>query len=161
MRNFDEITTRNSKLYSRILISRVRDLMLDIRQTELAPYDVSPRQAFILEILFKLGHSATLTQLAKHNEREANTISVQMTKMEKEGLVKKIRKSAKSTLLTYELTKKGLEIYQQTKKQTSEKVIMSALSEEERQIVMALLIKILTKAEKYREVQLEQYRSLS
>jgi len=85
MRNMDEIGTRNSKLYSRILISRVRDLMLDIRQTELAPYDVSPRQAFILEILFKLGHSATLGQLAKYNEREANTISVQMTKMEKKG----------------------------------------------------------------------------
>jgi hypothetical protein len=37
---------------------------------------------------------------------------------------------------------------------------MSALSEQERQIVMAFLIKILTKAEKYREVQLEKYRSL-
>jgi DNA-binding MarR family transcriptional regulator len=155
MRNMDEMAVRNSKLYSRILISRVRDLMLDIRQTELAPYDVSPRQAYILEILFKLGHKATLTQLAKYNEREANTISVQMTKMEKEGLVRKVRKSSKSTLLIYELTQKGLDTYQQTKKQTSEKAIMSALSGEERQEFMALLNKILAKANKYRKAQLE------
>ena len=151
----DEITAKDSKLYSRILISRVRDLMLDIRQDELAPYDISPRQAYILEILFKLGHKATLTQLAKYNEREANTISVQMTKMEKEGLVRKVRKSSKSTLLIYELTQKGLDTYQQTKKQTSEKAIMSALSESERQEFMALLNKILAKANKYRKAQLE------
>jgi DNA-binding MarR family transcriptional regulator len=153
--NLDEIAAINSKLYSRILISRVRDLMLDIRQDELAPYDISPRQAYILEILFKLGHKATLTQLAKYNEREANTISVQMTKMEKEGLVRKVRKSSKSTLLIYELTQKGLDIYQQTKKQTSEKAIMSALSGDERQEFMALLNKILAKANKYRKAQLE------
>jgi len=153
--NLDEIAAINSKLYSRILISRVRDLMLDIRQDELAPYDISPRQAYILEILFKLGHKATLTQLAKYNEREANTISVQMTKMEKKGLVRKVRKSSKSTLLIYELTQKGLDTYQQTKKQTSEKAIMSALSGDERQEFMALLNKILAKANKYRKAQLE------
>lgn len=153
--DLDEIDAKNSKLYSRILVTRVRDLMLDIRQDELVPYNVSPRQAYILEILFKLGHRATLTQLAHYNEREANTISVQMTKMEKEGLVRKVRKSSKTTLLIYELTEKGLKSYQQTKKQTSEKVIMSTLSEEERQVLMALLNKILVKAKKYRKAQLE------
>jgi DNA-binding MarR family transcriptional regulator len=153
--NLDELAKKNSKLYSRILISRVRDLMLDIREAELAKYDISARQAYILEILFKLGHKATLTQLAKYNEREANTISVQMTKMKKEGLVTKVRKSAKSTLLIYELTKKGLETYHQTKKQTSEKVIMSALSEDELQKFIMFLNKILAKANKYRKTQLE------
>lgn len=116
---------------------------------ELAPYGISPRQANILEILFKLNHRATLTQLAKYNEREPNTLSVQMTKMEKGGLIKKVRKSAKSTLLIYELTKKGLETYQQTKLQPSDKVIMSVLSEEERQTFIAFLKTILAKAEKY------------
>ena len=133
--DLEAIIARNSKLYSRVLLTRVRDLMLDIRQIELAPYNVTPRQAYILDILFNLGHGVTLKQLVKYNERESNTISVQMTKMEKEGLVKKIRKSPKSTMLTFELTKKGLETYHQTKKQTSEKIIMSALSEEERQPV--------------------------
>jgi DNA-binding MarR family transcriptional regulator len=154
--NLEEIAARNSKLYSRILLTRVRDLMLDIRQAELTPYNITPRQAYILEILFKLGRKATLAQLAKYNEREANTISVAMTKMEKEGLVRKFRNSKRSTLLVYQLTKKGLETYHQTKKQTSEKAIMSALSEEERQQFMAMLKKIFNKAGKYRKMQLRE-----
>jgi DNA-binding MarR family transcriptional regulator len=152
--NLDELSVKDSRLYSRVLLSRARDLMLDIRQTELAPYDISPRQAYVLFILYHLGHKATLAQLAKHNEREANTISVQMTRMEREGLVKKVRQTTKSTLLMFEMTKKGIDVYHQSKKHTSEKVIMSVLSEEERQQFVATLQKIIHKAEKYRRNQL-------
>jgi DNA-binding MarR family transcriptional regulator len=153
--SLEEIAAKNSKLYSRILLSRARDLMLDIRQTELVPYQLSPRQAYILDILYNLGHKATLTQLAKYNEREANTISVQMSKMVKEGLVHKVRETTKSTLLRFELTEKGLEAYSYSKKQTSEKVIMGVLSEAERQQFIATLKKIIAKADKYREMQLK------
>lgn len=152
--NLDEISAKDSKIYARILLSRIRDLMLDIRQTELAPFNISPRQAYILFILYHLGHRATLSQLSKHNEREANTISVQMTRMEREGLVKKVRQTTKSTLLMFEMTEKGIDVYHQSKKQTSEKAIMSVLSEEERQQFLATLQKIINKAEKYRRNQL-------
>jgi DNA-binding MarR family transcriptional regulator len=150
----EEIAAKNSKLYARILLSRARDLMLDIRQTELEPCNISPRQAYILDILFNLGHKATLNQLARYNERESNTISVQMTKMEKEGLVRKVRKNTKSTLLIFELTQKGLETYHESKKQTSEKVIMSVLTEAERKQFIAGMKRIIAKAEKYRQAQM-------
>ena len=39
--------------------------MLDIRQVELTPYNITPRQAYILEILFKLGRKATLAGISK------------------------------------------------------------------------------------------------
>ena len=147
----EEVTARNSRLYARLLLNRARDLLLDTRQKELAPYYISSRQAYILFILYNLGHKATLAELAKLNEREINTLSVQMTRMEKEGLVKKVRELPKSTLLRFELTEKGIDVYKNTSKMRADKTIMSVLSEEECQQLISSLQKIITKAEKYQK----------
>ena len=144
-----EITEKDNRLYARLLINRARDSLLNARQKELAPFNISSRQAYILYILQNLGHKATLVELAEHNEREINTLSVQMTKMEKDGLVKKIRETPKSTLLRFELTEKGLEVYQQSKKMKTDKAIMSALTDEECSELISSLTKVISKAEKY------------
>jgi DNA-binding MarR family transcriptional regulator len=140
---------KNSSLYSRLLISRARDMTLNARQKDLAPFNVSSRQAYILRVLFQLGQKATLSELAKYNEREINTLSVQMTRMVKDGLVKKVRLTPKSTLLTFELTEKGLETYRQTSKMKTDRAIMGALSAAERLELIRLLEKVIKKAEKY------------
>ena len=70
-----------------------------------------------------------------------------MTKLERAGLVNKIRDTPKSTKLRFELTEKGLNIYQEARKIKSAKKIMSALSEEERQQLIALLEKIIDRSE--------------
>jgi DNA-binding MarR family transcriptional regulator len=69
--------------------------------------------------------------------------------MEREGLVKKTRESPKSKLLRFELTEKGMESYKASHKSKSINVIMTALSEEERQQLIGLLQKVIGKAEKY------------
>jgi len=51
--------------------------------------------------------------------------------------------------LTFELTEKGLSIYQAANKMKLEKAIMSALSKEECQQFTSMLKKLLSKAEKY------------
>jgi DNA-binding MarR family transcriptional regulator len=140
---------KNSSLYARLLISRARDMTLNARQKDLAPFNVSSRQAYILRVLFQLGHKATLTELAKHNEREVNTLSVQMTRMVEDGLVKKVRKTPKSTLLSFELTEKGLETYKQTSKMKTDRAILGALTAAERSQLVKLLEKVIKKAEKY------------
>ena len=110
----EEITARNRSCYARFLIGKARHLMLNARQKELAPYRLS-RQAYILYILFHLGQKATLATLAKDSDREINTIFLQMTTLEKDGLVKKIREVPKSRLLRFELTEKGLDYYHSVK----------------------------------------------
>jgi DNA-binding MarR family transcriptional regulator len=144
-----EITENDDRLQARLLINRARDMLLNARQKELAPYNISSRQAYILHILNILGHKATLVELAEYNEREINTLSVQMTKMEKDGLVKKVRETPKSTLLRFELTEKGQGIYNQSKKMKSDKAIMSALSDDECSELIVSLTKIIKKAAKY------------
>lgn len=124
--------------------------MIKARQKELQPYHITPQQGVILAFLYNLGHKATLSELAKHTGKGANTISPQMTALERDGLVKKEREVPKSTLLSFELTGKGREICQYTMKVKSADAIMSVLSEDECRQLIAMLQKIIKQAKKYK-----------
>jgi DNA-binding MarR family transcriptional regulator len=119
------------------------------RQNELNPYDISPRQATMLFTLHSLGHKSTLAELSKNSDRQINTLSQQITRMEKNGLVRKVRQTPKSALINFELTEKGSEIYNKSIEESSVEQIMSILTESERQQLILLLKKIATAAEKY------------
>jgi len=144
----EETTATDDSAYARYLVSKARFVMMKARQKELAPFEISARQVFIMDIIFNLGHKVTLTELAQYSDRGIGTISVQLTKMESEGLIRKDRKNPGSTLLKFELTKKGLDIYHSCRKLTGTKAIMSVLSEEERKQFIIMLEKIIKKAEK-------------
>lgn len=142
-------TTKNSYLYSRFLIGKARQFFVTARQQELVSYQISPRQAHVLTLIDYLGDKATFTELAERTERNTSTLFVQMTKLENDGLVVKIKDTPKSNKVRFELTEKGLAICGDIKKIKSAKVIMSALSEEERQQLISLLKKVINQAEKY------------
>lgn len=143
----EEIISRNSSMYSRYLISKVRHYMNRSRQKELNTYNISPGQARILFILFNLGHKPSLTELSKHTDRQINTLSQLITKMEKNGLVRKVRETPKSSLISFEITKKGIETYQNSAKANSVDKTMSVLTEDERQQLISLLKKVAAAAE--------------
>ena len=150
----EEIISQNSSVYAVHLIGKVRHLMFWVRQKELAPFKISPRQAYVLFLLNNLGHKATLAELAKHTDRGISALSIQMTRMEKDGLVTKVRENPKSALLVYELTEKGLNVYQNSNKNITDKTIMAVLSEEERKQLISTLNKLVRKIEKYKKVNL-------
>jgi DNA-binding MarR family transcriptional regulator len=147
-----KIVPQNSCEYSRYLIGKARIVMFRARKKELAPYHISPRQANILYILHNLGHKATLLELSHHADRKINTISIQMTRMERDGLVTKTREIPNSTLLKFELTEKGVDTYKNCKKLRSVKEIMSVLSKDKRNQLISMLETIISKAEKYQSV---------
>jgi DNA-binding MarR family transcriptional regulator len=74
---------------------------------------------------------------------------MQMMRMEKDGLVRKTRETPKSTLLSFELTEKGQQICKDIYKVVSDKLIISVLSEAERQQMISMLNRIIDAAEKY------------
>ena len=143
------VPSKDSILYSRLLIGKTRHLLVTARQKELDLYHISPRQASVLTFIHNLGDKANLVELAKLTDKNTNTLSIYMTRMENYGLVKKIRDSPKSTKLRFELTEKGLNIFKDIKKIKSIKMIMSALSDEERQQLISLLEKIVNRAQQY------------
>ena len=98
MDSMDEITAKDSSLYARLLLGRARHLMVKARQKELIPYHLSPRQAVILTFIKSLGDKAYLSEIAKHTKRNINTLSIQMTRLVNDGLVKKVRAPLKPDL---------------------------------------------------------------
>jgi DNA-binding MarR family transcriptional regulator len=145
----EDMVSGDSSLYSRYLLGRARHFIDKAREKELAPYHISPRQATTLFIIYHLGQKATLAELARQTERGINTLSPQMTILEKDGFVKKVRETPKSNRLSYILTYKGLKTYELTNKPKAIKKILSVLTEDERQQLISMMKKIINKAEKY------------
>jgi DNA-binding MarR family transcriptional regulator len=145
----EKTISENSCNYGRYLMGEARHLMLQTRKKELAQYHVTPQQSYIICIIYTL-HKTTLTELARVTNRGINTLSSVMTTMERDGLVKKTREKPKSTLLSFELTEKGLDAYNRGNNSKATQTIMSVLSEEERQQLISMLKRIIAKAKKYK-----------
>jgi DNA-binding MarR family transcriptional regulator len=88
-----EIASHDSSADASLLMDRSRHLMLNARQKEMAPYHISPQQAYLLSILYRIGHKATLLELSRYINIRIATLSVEIIKMEKDGLVKKTRET--------------------------------------------------------------------
>ena len=141
-----EIESIEKDMYLWTLVARVRHQMLRARQKELAPYNITPRQAHVLRVIHDLGNRATLKDVSTYVFREIHSISAQTSRMEKKGFIKKIRDKPGTTTTRFELTEKGLEVYKSSMKRDSIRIIMSALSEEEREGLSLYLDKILAKS---------------
>ena len=148
-RKIEEEISRNSYFYSRYLMGEARHVMLQARKKELAQYRVTPQQSYIIFIIYTL-KKTTLNELAQVTNRGINTLSSEMTTLERDGLVKKTREKPKSTLLSFELTEKGTLVYKSSNKGKATTKIMSVLTEEERQQLITMLLKIIDKAKKYK-----------
>jgi hypothetical protein len=54
--------SKNSSKYAWHLIGKASHLLFWVRQRELTPYNILPRQAYILSLLYNLDHKATLDE---------------------------------------------------------------------------------------------------
>jgi len=149
-----EIISQDSGLFARYLIGKARHSLLLARQKELSSHNISPRQANVVFVLSSLGNKATLAELAKYTDRGVSALSVQLTRMEKDGIVKKYRENPKSALLQFELTEKGLSIVKETNDKKAYKTIMSVLSEKQLQQLISMLQEVIQASEKYQSEQL-------
>ena len=132
------------------LIGRANHSILLLRQRELRKHHIPVRQLLVLSTVKDLGSMATLAEVAKQLEREPNVISLQTAIMEKDGLIKRIKNTPKSNLLKLELTEKGWDIINASRRSKSIISIFSSLSGEEREQLESILNKIWLKAQKTR-----------
>jgi DNA-binding MarR family transcriptional regulator len=132
------------------LISRANHSILVHRQRELRKNLIPVRQLWVLIAIKELGTTATLAEVAKQLERETSVISSQTKLMEKDGLIKRIKNTPKSNLLTLELTKKGRDIIKANSHSESIQKILGSLSQDERQQLGSILNKVIIKSQKYR-----------
>ena len=143
MKNFS-LTDQDFNLWW--LLVQTRDAILKARRKELRQYNVSGRNAATLFIIQSLGDNATPAEISRWLLREPHSISEILNRMEKQGLVRKIRDLARKNMVRVVLTEKGLEAYFQSTKLESVRKIMSSLFEEERQQLRSSLLTLRNKA---------------
>jgi len=132
-----------------LLIGKVSHLIMLVRQRELNQYHIPVQQTHVLRTINELGENATLAELAKQVEREIHVISRQAVGMEKEGLIKRVKKSPKSKLLRLELTEKGQEMAKVSRQSEVINTIFSSLSAEQRDQLESILTVISARAEEF------------
>ena len=142
-------TIHETGTYLHHLFGRLSHQLLLARQKELNQYNIPVRQSYILRIIKDFGEEATIYKLAQQAERKNHVISKQTTRMENNGLIKKVKSKNKSNILKLELTEKGFDMVNLTKQNKSIEEIFSSISSEERQQLDSILNKLLIKVIEY------------
>ncbi len=121
------------------LLNQTTETIFRARQKELDQFNISTSQGAVLFITRALGEKATISEISRWLLRKPHTVSEIASRMEKRGLLKKTRGPKRKSIIKVSLTPKGLEVYRKSKKRQSFRNIISSLSLEERQQMMAYL----------------------
>ena len=134
----------NYKLW--VLLAQTREAMLKSRQKELGRYNISPRQNAVLLFLQVAGDKATPAEISRGLFRESHTISEILSRMEKQGLLKRVKDLTRKNLVRVELTEQGRDTCIRSTRRESIHKILSVLSSEERQQLELYLRRLRDKA---------------
>ncbi len=127
------------------LLDRTRGTIFKAVELELGQCGVSSPQVKVMHILAQADGAMTLGDLASATVRELNSISTLTSRMQKKGLVKRVKKPGEDKAYVT-LTEKGKDIYNNTVTEQSIYLIYDALSDEEKTELSVLLKKLQSKA---------------
>ena len=125
-----------------LLFGQTRHALLRVRHKELAQYNIPARQSVLLFIIQTIGDKATPSEIARRLLREPHSISEQLSRMDKAGLVRRSKDLDRKNMVRVTLTDKGREAYYHASKRESIHRLMSSLSKEERQKFRSYLLKL-------------------
>lgn len=125
-----------------LLLAQTRDRIMKVRRREMHQYGINPARGAVLFLAHNMGEKATLAEMARQLLRTSHSTSELVTRMEKEGLLRKIKDLDRKNLVRVALTKKGREIYNHQLNYESIQRIMSRLSEEDRRCLRSCLLKL-------------------
>ena len=127
------------------LLDSTRETIQKAIKMELAQYQMSQSQVKVMHMLAQSEEGLTPGQLSESAIRELNSITTLVNRMQKKGLVTKVKKDGDNKTYVV-LTDKGLDIYNNTVTERSITLIFDTLSNEEKYQLTVLLSKLQTKA---------------
>ena len=139
-----------------LLLNRTRHLIIKARQRELRQHGLSIRNSAVVQTVARLGHLSTPVKIARQLLLERHTISEQLARMEKLGLIRKVKDLGRKNLLRIELTEEGHEASRKSAKRKSTTAIMSALTPEEQTELWYLLSKLHVRAMKHLRLKMKK-----
>jgi len=127
------------------LLDSTRETIQKAVNMELAQYQMSLSQVKVMHMLAQSEEGLTPGQLSESAIRELNSITTLVNRMQKKGLVTKVKKDGDQKTYVI-LTDKGLDIYNNTVTERSITLIFDTLSDDEKKQLTTLLSKLQTKA---------------
>ena len=138
---FDLSASNGLQVFS--LLGTTYNAMLRARKNELEPMGVSLRQSTVLWGLKSVGRPMTVAEVSQIVDRDHQTTSQLLRRMEKAGLVERRKGSHKRSKITIVLTPKGEEVYDQSfEKYKIHDEIVSCLSPEEQNNLKSYLTRL-------------------
>ena len=125
-----------------VLLHQAKDAVFKAREKELSQYGISAMEAAALFIIQAIGDKATPAEISRWIFREHHTVTALLSRMEKKGLITKVKDLDRKNLWRVSLTEKGQDAYRQSLNRESIHAAMSPLSENERQQLGSYLRKV-------------------
>ena len=129
-----------------VLLSQAAHTALRAREKELDQYGVSAIEAAVLFIIQAIGDRATPAEISRWLLRESHSVSGLLNRMERKGLVSRVKDLERKNLVRVALTEKGKAVYRESRERKSIRNILSPLSQEEREQLRLCLERIRNKA---------------
>jgi len=136
------ITDQDHKLW--MLLDLVRSAIYKVTEKDLRRFDIMPRQAWVLYVIHVIGDKATPVEISRMLFREPHTISSILNRMEKEGLIRRVKDLDKKNSVRVYMTEKGQQVLDQSLKRDTIHDIMSTLSVEEYRELSSCLNRLLS-----------------
>ena len=131
-----------SYYYLWILFNQTRNAISKARERELQSQHISERHAALLFIIELIGHDATPAKIARWLFREPHSISEIIDRMEKQGLLKKVKDLDRKNQVRIEITEKGHDYHQRSFIPNNIPDTLSILSDGERKQFVSSLMKL-------------------
>jgi len=128
-----------------VLIAQTKDALLATREREYYQYHVKNERRAVIFSINALGGKATAVEIARFLFRKLNSVSEMLTRMEKQGLIVKVKSNGRSKVVV-KLTEKGYETYKQSFNNTVDKRVLSILSKKQRENLASYLLTIRNEA---------------
>ncbi|MBA7562164.1 hypothetical protein ES708_03813 [subsurface metagenome] len=142
--NVNDLVKGDEYYWVWFLLFRSKGLIERLRDRELQEaVGISMAMAGVLLFTHILGEKATITEISRWLFKRPNNISQIVSRMEKQGLVNKIKSSEGRKRVIIILTDKGRQSFDYSLKRIAIKQVMSALSKDEQKQLAIYLEKII------------------
>ncbi len=128
------------------LLRRTARAIAKTREHELGKYGFTPDEAVVIFTVIRQRGKATAASIARELLLEPNSISEQLTRMEKDGFVRRVRDTENRNRVSIEITDKGFEIYRKSASRRSTRDVMSSLTSAEIRTMWQLLARLRERA---------------
>ena len=139
-------TISDDQLEFWVLIHQTSEAAYKAREKELRPHGLSPIAHAVLTIASRLNGQATAAELSRWLMREPHSVSELLSRMEKGGLLRRTKDPRNRQWARIKLTKKGQRLLDMTSTSAAISRMSEALSEEQRQQLIAYLREMMDRA---------------